>query len=287
MKTRILLLTLVSCILLLGCTKRVRSISQSGYNDSYSYAGPNSRELDEFDVLGLDRDKPVTEEEIQRAASQTRPIRLAPGTTILLIQSGAVYPDGPMVSELSKHLRVVPFTGVATERKTERGVKLSQQRVRNAAIITDPDKPVTIVPLTTSSYPTYWTAASQPDASTYSRTLRLAAARAGASAVVCYWGMLESGTEQVATKTITWIPVMNWFVPDERQHMRIRLKMAVVDVASGNWSVFSVEPPEDKKWSARSLREAADQKQVEALKQKAYKIGAKELIQRYSTIAAR
>lgn len=287
MKTQTLLFTLACCCLLVGCATKTRSISQSGYNDSYSYAGPNSRELDEFDVLGLDRDKPVTEEEIQRAASQTKPIRLAPGSTILLIQSGSIYPDGPMVSELSKHLRVVPFSGVATERKTEREVLLSQQKVRNAAIITAPDKPLTIVPLTTSSYPIYRTASPKLDAGAYSRMLRLAAARAGASAVVCYWGILESGTEQIATKTISWIPVMNWFVPDECQHMRIQLKMAVVDVVSGNWSVFSVEPPEDKKWSARSRREVADQRQVEALKQKAYKIGARELIQRYSTMAAK
>ena len=276
-----------ACICLAGCTKKVRSISQCGYTDSYSYAGPHSRELDEFDVLGLERHKPVTEEEILRATSQTKPVRLNPGSTILLIQSGAICPDGPMVSELSKQLRVVPFTGVAAERKAERDAPINEQSVRNAAILTDPDKPVTIVPLTTIANSTYHTEPLKPDAGEYSRTLRLAAARAGATTVVCYWGILESGTEQIATKTISWIPVMNWFVPDERQHMRLRLKVAVVDVASGNWSVFSIEPPEAKKWSVRPRREVADQKQVEALKQAAYEAGARELVARYSTLAAR
>jgi hypothetical protein len=33
-----------------------------------------------------------------------------PGSTILLIQSGAIYPDGPMVAELGKHFSSVPFS---------------------------------------------------------------------------------------------------------------------------------------------------------------------------------
>jgi hypothetical protein len=285
MKISPLLFTLACCCLLIGCAKKVRSISQSGYTDSYSYAGPNSRELDEFDVLGLDRDKPVTEEDIQRATRQSRPVHLAPGSTILLIQSGAIYPDGPMIAELSKSLRVVPFTGVAVAKPTEPDATLRNQTVRNAAIITDPDKPVTIVPMTTASYPAYRTESPKPDGGDYSRRLRLAAAQAGASTIVCYWGILESGTDQIATRTISWLPVMNYFVPDERQYMRIRLKVAVIEVASGDWSVFSVEPPANTRWSARKHREATDQKQVERLKLKAYESGAKELIQRYSTVA--
>lgn len=287
MKTLKVSAIIVSMILLAGCSKTVRSISQSGHTDGYSYAGPASQELDEFDVLGLDRDKPVTEEDIQRATSRSKPVHLAPGSTIFLIQSGAIYPDGPMVAELSKSLRVVPFTGIAGANKTRSETPLNNQTVRNAAIITDPDKPVTIVPMTTASYPTYRTAPPKPEGGDYSRLLRLAAAQAGASTIVCYWGILESGTEQIATRTISWLPVMNYFMPDERQHMRIRLKVAIIEVASGTWSVFSVEPRETTKWSARKHREAADQKQVERLKQKAYEAGAKELIQRYSTIAAK
>ena len=111
--------------------------------------------------------------------------------------------------------------------------------------------------------------------------LRLAAARAGVSTVVCYWGILESGEEKVATKTISWIPVLNWVVPDERQHMRLRLKIAMVDVATGNWSVFSAEPLESRSWSVKPRREVADQKQVEAIKQKAYELAARDLISAY------
>src|SRR5439155_19807728 len=191
------------------------------------YAGPHSRELDELDVLGLDRDKPVTEEEIQRVSRQNKPVQLAPGSTVLLIQSGAMYPDGPMVTELSKQFRVVPFTGVSAERKSKQDAPWREQTIRNAALITGPNHPVTIVPLTTLARESYRTETAREDPSAYSRLLRLAAARAGASTVVCYWGILESGEEKVATKTISWIPVLNWVVPDERQHMRLRLKIAM------------------------------------------------------------
>lgn len=287
MKSQTILLVLVSCSLLVGCTKTVRSISQSGYQDTYSYAGPYSRELDEFDVLGLDRNKSVTEDEIRRVSSQSKPVQLAPGSTILLIQSGAIYPDGPMISELAKHFRVVPFTGVAAERKSNQDTQSREKTVRNAAVITDPNNPVTIVPLTRVAKETYRTELPKEEAGAYSRMLRLAAARAGASTVICYWGILESGNEEVATRTVSWIPVMNWFVPDERQHMRIRLKVSAIDVASGNWSVFSAQPLEDKKWSVRPRREVADQKLVESLKQKAYRVAAKELLQQYAEVAAK
>jgi hypothetical protein len=138
------------------------------------------------------------------------------------------------------------------------------------------------VPLTTLAREVYRTEPLHDESGAYSRMLRLAAARAGASTVVCYWGILESGTEEIATKTVSWIPVMNWFVPDERQHMRIRLKVAVIDVPSGNWSVFSAQPLEDNRFSVRPRREIKDQLQVESLKQKAYELAARDLVNAYA-----
>ncbi len=283
MKTAITFLLLIACCLFVGCVKKVRSISQSGYNDHYHYAGPHNRELDEFDVLGLDPSQPVTEEEIRRVSSQSKTIQLAPGSTILLVQSGAMYPDAPMVTELSKQFRVVTFTGLATETPTPaRPASASEQRTRNAIIVTDTARPATVVPLTTLTRERYPTDTPREPAGAYSRVLRLAAARAGASAVVCYWGILESGTEDIATKTVSWIPVLRWVVPDERQHARIRLKIAVVDVPTGNWTVFSAQPIELKSWSVRPRREVADQKQVESLKRQAYELAARDLIATYS-----
>lgn len=275
-----LVLVAAAC-LLTGCTRKTRSISQSGYHDQHPHAGPHSRELDEFDVLGLNRSQQVTEEEIRRAVNQAKSVQLSPGSTILLVQSGAMYPDGPMIAELNKHFRVVPFTGLATEH-SQPEMRSNQRSTRNAVIITDPDRPASVVPLASLARENYRTAPPRDEPGAYSRMLRLAAARAGASVIVCYWGILESGTEQFATKTISWLPVMNWLVYDERQHMRIRLKVAVIDVPTGNWSLFSAQPLEDKSWSVRTRREVKDQQQVESLKQKAYALATRELFTAYA-----
>lgn len=246
-----------------GCATSVRSISQSGYLREDRYCAPSVRELDEFEVLGLDRTKPASEDDIQRALREAKPIRLTPGSTILLVQSGAIFPDGVMVSELSKTFRVVPFTGVSPEPMPP------EQHDRRS--------PSNRSSILAAGREVYQTPPPAADPGAYSRLLRLAAARAGASVVVCYWGILESGRENLGTKTITWIPAVNWLVPDERQHMRISLKVAVVDVASGSWSVFSVQPPDMRTITRNPKREAADQKLVEALKEKAYELAARDL----------
>lgn len=111
----------------------------------------------------------------------------------------------------------------------------------------------------------------------YSRLLRLIAARAGCETIVCYWGILESGRSDIATKTISWVPLAGWMVPDERQAMRIRLKVAVIDVRTGNWTVISPAAHEDRAASTRLSRGSSDQQQVEKLKQLAYASAARDL----------
>jgi hypothetical protein len=240
-----------ACLVLAGCAE-TRSISDSTYREAspgvhhravrnqadtgFAYQG----ELNEFDVLGVDRARLVTDEDIARALDGAKRVTLKPGSSILLIQSGAVFPDGPMVAELSQHFRVTPFSGVPPEHRT--------------ATDTEP-----------------------AERASYARSLRLAAARAGAESVVCYWGTLESARRNMETKTVSWIPFAGWVVPDESQRMRIRLKLAVIDVRTGGWTMLTPEPSEDKAWSTQFTRGSSDQKQVEALKRKAYEAGARQL----------
>lgn len=262
MKTSKTLLAIAACVLLAsGCTT-TRSISNSSYrseNSSYvcnppigdpafAYRG----ELSEFDVLGITRGDVATETDIQRALQNAKPIRLKPGSSILLIQSGATLPDAPMVTELDKHFRVVPFSGAPPKR----GATSDGQ------------------------YESF-------DAQSYSKSLRLAAARGGNDFILCYWGVLESTNEKLVTKTVSWVPVVNWFVPDESEHMRIRLKLALVDVRTGDWAVLSPEPFKDNKISVSPRRDVADQKLVEKLKTKAYEASVRELVQKYSELAVR
>ena len=53
----------------------------------------------------------------------------------------------------------------------------------------------------------------------YAKALRLAAARAGIEKIIVYWGLLESGTKNLATKTVSWVPFVGWAVPDQTQEI--------------------------------------------------------------------
>jgi hypothetical protein len=255
---------IIACAVCAGCTKSIRSISHSAVPCEGSHCGsaPSSAlsdpafeyrgELSEADVLGISRMEITSESEIRHALDAAKPVKLRPGSSVLLIQSGALFPDGPMVTELSKHCRVVPFSGVPTLRRIGTGARQTESA--------DPE--------------------------TYSKSLRLTAARGGADLIVCYWGMLESESERLPTKTVSWVPIAHWLLPDEKQHMRIQLKLALVDVRSGSWSVFSPKPIADARLSTSPRRGAVDQKQVERLKHWAYEAAVAELVQSYSQLAA-
>ncbi len=75
---------------------------------------------------------------------------------------------------------------------------------------------------------------------------------------------------------------MGWGIPDEKQKMRIRLKVAVVDVKTGQWEMFSPEPIESGAYSAILSRKAADQDLVTFLKEKAYPLVAEDIVKRYA-----
>ena len=254
MKTCTSILVLAACALLAGCAS-TRSISKSGYREAgnarhsspagysdpaFAYHG----ELSEFDLLGVVRDLTIFDEDIQQALDKARPIRLKPHSTILLIQSGAMFPDGPMVTGLSKHFTVVPFSGRPPAKDS-----VGSLQTRDSAAL---------------------------------YRLRLVAARAGAETILCYWGILESAQEKMPTKAVSWVPLVTWFVPDERQHLRIRLKLALVDVRTGDWSVLSPPPFDSQSLTVGPRRAVADQKLVERLKSRAYRAGVEEVMRVYS-----
>jgi hypothetical protein len=206
--------------LLAGCATS-RSISHSTEHD-YAYKG----ELSEFNVLGVDPNQAVTDKDIAAAFAKEHAVKLQSGKAILLIQSGAAVPDEPMCTELARHFRVAPFSGV-------------------------PD--------------------SASATASFSKTLRLTAAQGGYDFIVCYWGVLEAEQANLATKTVSWVPVAGRFVPDETQRMRIRLKAIVIDARTGHWVMQTPDPIEAQAASARANRYNADQAQVAALKEKGYK----------------
>lgn len=236
---------LITCLalavsLLSGCA--TRSISDSGYQAEPRYgsrASSNSfykGELSEFEVLGIDPQAKVTGEEITKALEQKQVIKLSKGSSIMLIQSGALIPDEPMVKALEKYYNVSVFSGVP----------------------------------------------SSQGAISYSIPLRLAAAKGGFEKIVVYWGLLETAQKGLGTKAVSWVPFVGGAIPDESQQMRIRLKVAVVDVKTGQWDMFSPEPFDNAATSAQYSREASDQRQVAFLKKKSYEAAVEDLVKRYS-----
>lgn len=115
----------------------------------------------------------------------------------------------------------------------------------------------------------------------YSQAFRMAAAKGGYDTVLVYWGVLESASQGLGGKAISWVPVIGGIVPDETQQMRIRLMMALIDTRTGQWESFSPEPFADEATSSQHGRAVSDQRQVIALKGKAYKAAADAVALRY------
>ena len=236
--------------LLLIASCNTRPISNSGYNpnpgDRYAVQSGTSNpfymgELSEFDVLGIDPAQKVSEEDIRNSFAAKQALSLPKGSSILLVQSGAKFPDDQMVRSLEKYYTVAAFNGVPTQNVSK--------------------------PYQTSPY---------------FMILRLAAAKGGYEKIIAYWGILEAARERLDTKAVSWFPFIGGAIPDENQRMRIRLKVAIIDVKSGQWEIFVPESFDDKSLSTGYSREASDQEQVELLKGKAYQVAAEDIVKRYA-----
>ena len=85
---RITNISIVAALLVVsGCATKSRSISNSGYPGPYNIAEPAHRELDEFDVLGIERNQAISGRNCQSEGAQAQRVGVKKGNTILLIQS--------------------------------------------------------------------------------------------------------------------------------------------------------------------------------------------------------
>lgn len=178
-----------------------------------------------------------SEEDIRNALDRAAKVHLKEGENVLVVQSGEVVPDSRMVAELNKHYRAIPFSGVRGD-----WIKGNSE--------SDPD---------------------------YAKALRFAAAQAGAEKILCFWGNLEVAQRDLSTKTITWLPVVDVIVPDEKNNVRVHLKIALVDVRTGAWTVFRTEPQEAQMVSTGWAREHVRSPEVRRLQQKSYTVAVNSL----------
>ena len=188
--------------------------------------------------MGVAGSKNISEADIQEAATTRGSIRINRSDKIVLVQSGAQFPDDSLMKEAEKYYRVIPLSGIPSRNNNG----YDWQRSKNKEEIPKLDM-----------------------------AFRLTAAKAGAETLIVYWGVLESAREGYATKTISWIPIVGSLLPDEEQQMRIRLKAAIIDVKTGYWEMLIPEVYEDEIQSAGINRKQKDQKQVALLKERGYK----------------
>ena len=213
-----------------------QSISDAGYRSPNGYGASNPLyrgELSAYDVLGGDARTGVSDTDIANALAAKQPIALKRDSAVMLVQSGALFADSEMIAALQKHYRVSSFTGVPWQDPT-----MTNGRSE------------TTVP--------------------YSQRFRLVAARGGFQTVIVYWGVLESGSEDIATKAVSWVPFIGGNIPDQVQRMRIRLVAAVIDVRTGQWETYVPEPFEDTSFSNEHNRAASHDEQVLLLKAEGY-----------------
>lgn len=214
-----------------------RSISNSGYpGDSYYGSSGNQLyrgEIDELDLF-VPRDRELTfKADIAAALANKLPVAAELGQPLLVVQSGALVPDEPMTDALAPHFQVAPFSGIP-QRTSYSGADASNE-----------------------------------DGS-FGERLRLAAAAGGYRHIMIYWGQIEAMSSNEATKAVSWVPIVGMAVPDESQKMRIRLKAAIIEVATGRWRIVLPEAIGNTAISASINRATSDQTQVAELKAAGY-----------------
>lgn len=213
---------------------------------SMSRSDPNYRgDLTEYQVVNLPAGGNVSEADIQRALQSGRQgsVRPSAGSRILLIQSGASTPDPALTSAMRAHYDVVPFTGLPPQSTRPRGSDARQEQ----------------------------------DPSQYSRQMRLAAAQAGCRYIVCVWGLIDTDTDPLPTKVVSWAPIVGEWIPDERRSSQLRLRAAVVETGSGAWSMVDGEPFGNRSVSGSMRRTHRTTWQQEALKSEAFPRLARQL----------
>lgn len=103
----------IATVLLTGCEEgSISDYDTRSYNGAY-VGGTRAREIDEMDLLGSHAG--ASEGDIQRVVNENRRgggIRAWPGSSLLVVQSGAAAPDSIMLAALEKAHRIFPFSGV-------------------------------------------------------------------------------------------------------------------------------------------------------------------------------
>jgi len=236
MKTNALLVGSVAFAIFLTACQTNSGYKTADFSSEKMYKkNAHTAQLRENEVLGIKTDENLSDSDIKRVLDETAALKIKPGSSLLLVQSGVTAPDKEMVAELSHFFTVIPYTGIPSE-------------------ISSSDSDVAL-----------------------SKALRLAAAQSKAENILVYWGNLEMKRDDLPTSIVSWVPVVDFMVPDEYQKLRMSLKVAVIDVRTGNWARFRTEPVEGDMVTTRYAREHNMHWPYESFKQRLYASASQKL----------
>ena len=108
---------LAALVALAGCEDGSISDQEPVGRSAY-VGGRHAREIDELDLLGPAHGGSANEGDIQNALRSNQGdggVRAWPGSSLLVVQSGATAPDSIMLAAIEKSYRVFPFSGVAAK----------------------------------------------------------------------------------------------------------------------------------------------------------------------------
>lgn len=122
---------------------------------------------------------------------------------------------------------------------------------------------------------------SEENSESISKALRLAAAHSKADTILVFWGTLEMKRNDLPTGIVSWVPVVDFVVPDEYQKTRMYLKVALIDVRSGQWATFRTEPIEEEGLTTRYAREHDQKWPLHSLRERLYQASVRKLMDGY------
>lgn len=226
-------------LLLIGCAHNHNSDFHRADYSSRKVKGYSGYELNQMDVIGPAAEATPSDTDIQKALDRSSAVQLKAGESVLVLQSGQSAPDARMVEEVNKHYRAIPFSGIRSDWARHK--------------FDSPDDH-------------------------YAKSLRMAAAQAGAEKILCFWGNLEVSRHDLSTKTITWLPVVDVIVPDQKDKVRVHLKLALIDVRTGAWSLFRTEPVQANVVTTGWGREHLEIPEVKKLQKESYVVAVNSLV---------
>ncbi|EAS1758223.1 hypothetical protein BH012_13065 [Salmonella enterica] len=243
-------MTIVGVLFLSGCANKSSSIDaqKSQNNKVVQVSNPQLTDQDVFgNELTLNN---ITEEDIQNAVEDAKGEFTIPlHSAVILVQSGSKAPDALMQQEMKKFYQVSTFSGIP----------VTKRKVRNK---NDDD--------------------SVSDDVNYMQALRYIAAKGRQKAIIVFWSALEVGKFNNETKAVQWEAWNSKNIPSGDYSLRYLTRVALTDVATGEWSVYSPSNVEMHNVHKEAVSSDSSSKIIEELKRNTYEWISKDLANRYS-----